>query len=276
MKSTTKVWGLLTFLSVLTIFLGYRLFDRGGLLAGFFISLTFNLLVLTRSKTYLHNKLNAKEVRGQDPWNLVDRVQHWADEVAIRPPRVFLIESKVATAYSDGSPWGESSICLSTGLLEKLTPDEVEAVLVHQICHILSLDTLSFGAASIVAQSLVSLAEVLDYLWPLRYLKRFSNQKPFHFLISPLAWILIRLNVRESTFFANDDLAASIMKDRKVLAKALWKLESLSQARPLTIPSCSSHLFVVNPRGLREMNWFYLTHPRMSARIQRMIGYEPL
>ncbi len=276
MKSTTKVWGLLIFLSVLTIFLGYRLFDRWGLLAGFFISVTFNLLILTRSKTYLHKKLKAVEVCGQDPWNLNARVSHRAREVAIQAPKVFVIDTKSATAYSDGSPWGDSSICLTTGLLEKLTPAEVEAVLIHQLCHILALDTLSFGAASIVAQSLVSLAGVLDLLWPLRYIPKFANQKPFHFLISPIAWGLIRLNVRESTFFANDDLAAGILKDRKVLAKALWKLESLSQARPLLIPDCSSHLFVVNPRGLRELNWFYLTHPRMSARIQRMIGYEPL
>ena len=276
MKSTTKVWGLLIFLSLTTIVVGYHFFDRWGLLAGFFIAVTFNALVLTRSKNYLHNKLKAREVRGQDAWNLNDRVAHWSREVAIQPPKVFLIESASATAYSDGSPWGDSSICLTTALLEKLTPEEVEAVLVHQLCHILALDTLSFGAASIVAHSLVSLADVLDLCWPLRYLPKFKRQKPFHHLISPLAWVLIRLNVRESTFFANDDLAAGIIKDRRVLAKALWKLESLSQAVPLEIPDCSSHLFVVNPRGFREMNWFYLTHPRMSSRLQRMIGYEPI
>jgi heat shock protein HtpX len=275
-KSTTKVWFFLIVMSLLTIFLGYKLMDRTGLLLGFFVSVIFNGLVISTGNSFLLKKLNAREVKGQDPWNLNERVEHWAEEVFIKAPKVFLIESKSAIAFSNGSPWGQSAICVSTSLLEKLTPAEVEAVLVHQVCHILRMDTLSFGAASIVANSLVALAEVLDLIWPFRRIKRFVNRRPFHFLISPIAWTLIRLNIRESTFFENDDLASQILPDRKVLASALCKLESLSQARPLSIPDCSSHLFVVNPRGIREHNWFYMTHPRMSTRIKRMVGYEPL
>ncbi len=249
---------------------------RSGLLAGFLISVVFNGLVIWTGNSFLLKKLKAREVKGQDPWNLNERVEHWAKEVFITAPKVFLIESKSAVAFSNGSPWGQSAICVSTGLLEKLTPAEVEAVLVHQVCHILRMDTLSFGASSILANSMVALAEVLDLIWPFRRIPRFAKHRPFHFLISPLAWLLIRLNIRESTFFENDDLASQILPDRKALASALWKLESLSQARPLAIPDCSSHLFVVNPRGIREHNWFYMTHPRMSTRIKRMVGYEPL
>lgn len=276
MKSATKVWVFLALASFFTIYLGAKLYGRTGLLFAFCIASLFVILaVLTRS-TLLFEKLGARELCGQDSWGINLKLDKWAQTLSQRPARLFILDSPAAVACSVVDHWGDRFICLSEGLLKKLSPDEVEAILVHQLCHLIQLDNFFFAAASLMANTLLRLAEGLDQLLPLGKVSRFPWRQPFSLLISPLAWLPIRLNIRETSHFADDDLASQVLPNRKVLAQALWKLESLNQARPLDIPACSNHLFVVNPRGLRDHNWFYRTHPKMSLRLKRMIGYEPL
>lgn len=279
MKSSTKVWVFLVFACLSIIILGEHLGGRWGLLVGFLIATVFLLLILLSVQKTNLKKMHAIEVLGQDSYNLNERVKKWSDFLLIKKPKVYLLPFATATAFSTGSPWGTSSLALSQGLLKKLSPEELDAIIAHQICHIARMDTFAFAVASAISDSILYLADFLDQFWlPNRFKKnlQWQNQKPFQFILTPIAWLLIRLKVRETTYYENDDLAAKILPDRKVLAKALWKLESLNQARPLNIPACSSHLFVVNPTGLKEKHWFYNTHPKVNVRIRRLVGYEPL
>lgn len=257
-----------------SLIVGFKLGDRLGLFIGFVLDLIFFYFLFAQAEGSLLKKLGAEELVGQDPWNLNDRVMEKAHAMGLKAPRLFLMEQETATAFSLGIPGSPTLVALSTGLLKKLTPEEVDAILVHQVCHIARMDTFGFGVASLLADTLLSYAEFFDQLWPLRRIKRFKNQRPFQFVLLPVAWMLIRLTVRQRNYFDNDDLAQQLVPDRKILARALWKLESLNQARPLDIPDCSSHLFVVNPRGLQNIHWFYQTHPKMSVRLKRMMGTE--
>lgn len=253
---------------------GYRWGGRLGLFIGFISAVGFIYFLFRTSDSWLLRRMRAYEVLGQDPWNLNDLVVKWSHKMAIAAPRVFLIDRRTPTAFSLGQPWGFSSICLSTELLKKLSTQEIEAVLIHQICHILRRDTFAFGLANSVANSLLALAEMLDAWWPLRKFQIFHQQRPFRFLFAPLGWFFIRLTVRDRNYFENDDWAAHWVGDKNFLAQTLWKIEALNQSYPLHIPDCSGHLFIVNPRGLGETHWFYNTHPRMSLRLKRLTGSE--
>jgi heat shock protein HtpX len=277
MKNGTKVWLFLIALSLCSLIFGYKVGDRLGLLFTFLTTLAFLTLIVTSSPAKLLKKLNATELHGQDPWNLNERAVDWAHRLGMRAPRVFVMNQPTASAFSLGHPWRTPVVCLSSGLLKKLSQEEVDAVLVYQICHIFRTDTFVFGISSILADSLMSLAEFLDFWWPPKHWKKLNqwkNQKPFSLLIAPLAWLFIRLNVQDRSYFENDDLVVRILPNRKLLAQVLWKLDSFNQARPLNIPDCTSHLFLVNPRGLKNTHWFYTTHPKMNLRLKRLIGTE--
>lgn len=275
-KVSFKVWMFIALLSLAHLFVGYKIAGRLGLFVGFTMAVILNIMIFFFGETQLLARMRARKLSGQDPWGLNDIVKKYAKLVGLAAPSVYLMEHMTATAFSIGRPWKRGSICVSTGLLKDFTPQEVEAILVNQVCHIKRSDTFSFGVTSTIANSFVGLAQFLDHLWPVNWFKGPLHHRPFATLLSPLAWIVIRFAVSDRNYFESDDLAVSLLTDRKALAQALWKLEGLSHTKPLHVPPCTSHLFIVNPEGLRETNWFFLTHPKMENRIRRLLGYFPI
>ena len=127
-----------------------------------------------------------------------------------------------------------------------------------------------------MAFSTLGLGKILDQLFsPVAKIQN-KIQRPFTTVLSPLAWLILKFSVTEKVYFQNDEMAGQLLKDRRFLAEALWKLEGLCTSYPMTLPLCNNHFFIVNPLGLKEKNWFLLAHPKVDVRIKKLIGYFPL
>ena len=275
-RVSLRVWIFLSLLAFLHLIVGYHFGARLGLWIGFFAASALILLVYFFAEPPLLQKFNARKLSGQDPWNLQSIAAKYSRLAGVPVPDFYLIESETAVAFSMGPSWRRANICISTALLDKLSSQEIEAVVAHQVCHVRRLETFSFSVSSALAHSLVGLATVMDWGWPGNWGRFGMRQKPFLTALTPLAGLIIRIAISDRNYFENDDLAASLIADRNVLASALWKLESYCQTRPLDIPPCTNHLFIVNPEGLRESNWFFVTHPKMESRLKRLAGTYPL
>lgn len=275
MRNTTKVWLFIVLLSLAQLFLGYKLADRLGLFLGFLSAVGLNIVVFFFGESQLLKKLKASRWQGQDPWGLNERLKRIAHRAGTKAPHLYVFENETPAAFAVGHTWRSGSICLSSGLLKTFTEAELEATLAHQLCHIQRLDTFAFGVSSTLANSFIGIAQYLDQIWPFKFQNSFTR-RPFLNLLSPISWFIIRLSVGHKNYFENDELAATLLPDRKALAQALWKLDSYSETGPMTIPPCTSHLFIVNPEGKKEKNWFLITHPKVELRIKKLIGYYPL
>lgn len=273
---TLKVWLFIVVTALLHLFVGYELAGRLGLFIGFLLAVALNVLVFFFGQTQLLTKMSARKLEGQDGWGLNELVSKYANSVGVPTPSVYLMEHETPAAFAIGHTWRKSAVCVSSGLLKKFTHEEMKAVLAHQVCHIRRLDTFAFGVSSTIANSFVGFSQTLDMMWPVNWFKKNHKQRPFMTLLSPLAWLVIRLSVSDKNYYQNDDLAVSLLGERKALSSALWKLESYAQTGPVEVPPCTSHLFIVNPEGLKETNWFFLTHPKMESRLRRLVGYYPL
>lgn len=276
LSGATKVW--LFFLSITIVFLiiGNSLSGRIGLFISFIFALIFHSLVYFYGRSRLIHYFHARPIFGNDPWGLTQYLKKYSLLLQIPKPDLYVIDSQSCIAFSIGNYWQNSSICISTGLLKKLSEKETETVLVHQICHVHRMNTFEFGVAHIISFSLVGLGQLLDYFWPFKKHQKVILQKPFSNLLSPLAWFILKLAITDKIYFQNDDMAAALLHDRKSLAEVLWKLDGLNQSYPLQLPPCSSHFFIVNPTALKETNWFLLAHPKIDTRIRRLIGYFPI
>ncbi|MEZ0393242.1 MAG: M48 family metalloprotease [Pseudobdellovibrionaceae bacterium] len=272
-RVSLKVWFFLAALSVVILFLGYRLSGRFGLWVGFLSASLLVLLVYFFAEPPLLEKFRARKLEGQDAWNLRELAQKYARLAGVAVPDLYLMENTTPIAFSMGN---HPLVCFSTELLRKLTPTEVEAVMAHQVCHLRNFSSFSFSVSYVISNALVGLASVMDFGWPGNWTRRQGWQRPFLTLLAPLAGLILRIAHSDRNYFENDDLAASFIADRKALASALWKLESYCQAQPLDIPACTTHLFIVNPEGLKESNWFFVTHPKMQSRLTRLVGTYPL
>lgn len=236
----------------------------------------FHSLVFFFGNSQVLTYVDAHLMEGRDPWDLQTLLKRQALLLQIPKPLLYISESPSAFAFSLGQNWQKSCVCISMGLLKHLNSEEIEAVVAHQVCHIHKLNSFGFGVAHAIAYALLGLARLLDRLFiPIAKLQR-HIRRPFSSLISPLAWLILKLAVTNKVYFQNDEMASRLIKDRRFLAQAIWKLEGLCNSYPLQLPPCSNHFFMVNPLGPKEGNRFLLAHPKVDVRIKRLIGYFPL
>lgn len=114
--------------------------NMGGLLAscavvgftGSFISLFMSKWIAKRSVGAVvieqpHNEVEA--------W-LLNTVQNQARQWNLKTPEVAIYDSPEPNAFATGATRNSSLVAVSTGLLQGMTRDEVEAVLAHEMAHI--------------------------------------------------------------------------------------------------------------------------------------------
>lgn len=268
-NTSTKVWVFILSSSLALLVLGYQFGERLGLMIGFLLALLLNFMVFFYGESRVLAKLKAKRLKGQDAWGLLERVERLSAQLGVPVPTVYLIPESSANAFSVGHSWKKGSLGFTLGLLQTLEDEEVEAVVAHQLCHIRRLDTFAFSVSSTLANSVVGLGQFLDSFLPYRL--RF-----FRPLFSPVGWLIIKLVVGEKSFFENDLMASQLVGERQRLGEALWRLEGLAQTKPLSIPPCTSHLFMVNPEGFKQRNMFLKSHPPIEVRLQKLMGYYPI
>lgn len=275
-SNSTKVWVFIIGACLIFLFGGYRLGGRLGLLLGLTLAILTNILIFFYGENHILNLMPVKKLKGQDPWGLRPLIQDFSKRLGLNKDfNLYILESPAAVAFSLSIALRKPCLCISEGLLKRFTKDEVLAVVAHQICHVRRLDTFGFGVTSILANTLVGLGQFLDKLWPPNFFLD-KKQRPFMTLFSPLGWLIIRSVIHRSTYLDNDLLAAELIGDRKKLAEVLWKLEGLAQTYPLSIPPCTSHLFIVNPEGFEQRNLFLKAHPTIKNRILNLLGYYPI
>lgn len=276
-NSGTKVWILTMSIALSFLILGYEFAGRLGLFLGLLFAVGFHLLVFFYGDSKLLQFLNAHQLKGQDADGITELVKKYCQQINLDMPEIYLVKTSTATAFASGSSLKGACIGLSENLLKFLSREELEAVIAHQVSHLHRLQGFGFNAAHTLAFSVVGLGNLLDSLVLPKVVFKLPQFRIFSILLSPFAWLILKVAVTDRVYFESDDMAVSLVRDRKPLAEALWKLENLSQVDPLLeLPPCSSHFFIVNPRGLKEKNWFLLTHPKIDIRVKRLIGYFPI
>ena len=105
---------------------------------GAFISLWMSKFIAKWSTgaRVIDSPANATEV-----W-LVDTVRRFADKAGLPMPEVAIYEGE-ANAFATGSSRNSSLVAVSTGLLQRMTREEAEAVLAHEVAHIANGDMVT-------------------------------------------------------------------------------------------------------------------------------------
>lgn len=275
-RMSLRVWFCLGLIALAHLFVGYQIGGRLGLFIGLLLAISLTFLVFYFSIPALLRDFDAEKLEGQDAWGLLNSLENLAQNLEMPTPSLYRLPMSTPLAFSLGRPGDTAAIALSEGLLNKLNPEEIQAVLAHQISHLRTIDTFRVGVSSSLAHAFMGLAQVLDQALPVNWIPKKSQQKPFEALLSPIAALFIRLVISDKDFYANDDLAASLIPNKQALATAIWKMHSYSQTEPTKIIACTSHLFIVNPEGLKDSNWFFVTHPSLESRVKRLVGSYPL
>jgi heat shock protein HtpX len=93
----------------------------------------------------------AKVVERDEAPALHDMIERLAGMADLPKPRVAIIESEVPNAFATGRNKKHSAVAVTTGLWNRLEPEEVEGVLAHELSHIVNRDVLVMTVASFFA-----------------------------------------------------------------------------------------------------------------------------
>lgn len=109
--------------------------------AGSFISLAMSKMMAKRSMgvQIIESPRNETE-----RW-LVETVRRQAQQAGVGMPEVGIFKADVMNAFATGMNRNDALVAVSTGLLQQMNRDEVEAVLGHEMSHVANGDMVTMG-----------------------------------------------------------------------------------------------------------------------------------
>lgn len=272
-----KTTALLGLLSGLIVLVGYYLVgnEQGLILGLIFAAFTSIGSWYYSDQAALATYKAQPLVREQAP-ELYDRVARLSQRAEIPMPKLFIVPTKSPNAFATGRDPQHSAIAVTEGIMELLSPEELDGVLAHEMTHIKNRDTLTQAVAGTLAGAITFLGRILTFgalYGPVTYDNR-RNANPlgllFLIILAPLSAALVQLAISRTREFAADQGSAEITGNPLALVNALNKLESVGRQIPMNGNPAFSPLLIINPLSLEGLQTLFLTHPRTEDRIQRL------
>lgn len=201
---------------------------------------------------------------------LLDTVRHHTQQVGLKMPEVAIYEGE-ANAFATGAFRNSALVAISTGLLQTMSKEEVEAVLGHEVTHIANGDMVTMTLLQGVLNTFViflsrAFAYVID-----RMILRNENEGPgigyfvasivLNIVFGLLASIIVMWFSRQREFRA-DAGSARILGTTRPMISALQRLGGLE---PGELPRQISAFGITG--GASGLGMLFASHPPIEQRI---------
>ncbi len=192
-------------------------------------------------------------------------------------PRLYVSTNAQPNAFATGRNPDNAAVCVTAGLLQTLSWDEIEGVLAHELSHVRNRDILIGSVAAALAMGITFAASMAR--WGLMFGGMGGGRddrdgNPFAallmMLLAPVAAAIIQMAISRSREFEADASAARILGTGEPLAAALEKLELGAKRIPADINPAEASAYIVNPLAGMSMSNMFSTHPPVAERIARL------
>ena len=274
MSTMYKVWNnfkttlLLSGLMGLCLAVGYLLGGPQALLPALLIGAGMNLVAFFFSDRIALATVRAVEIGPDDDPALWQIVQKLAGRAGLPMPKVYLSPAAAPNAFATGRGPRHSAVCVTAGLRQMLSRDELEGVIAHELSHIEHRDILIGTVAAIVAGAVTWVTYLV--FWGGGNRRATPLVALLLLIFAPLAAALLQMAISRSREFEADRLGAELAGSGQGLASALQRLEMASRRIPLPVPDAQSNMFIVAPLTGSNMARLFMTHPPTEERIARL------
>ncbi len=270
---------LMVFLTVLSAVFGInfnvggRELNVGGLaIFSLVVGFTGAIISLLISKPMAKWSTGAQVIRqpanAMESW-LVDTVRQHASKAGIGMPEVAIYEGD-ANAFATGAFKNSALVAVSTGLLQAMSKEEVEAVLAHEISHVSNGDMVTMTLLQGVMNTfVVFLSRVIGYVVDRVLLRNESDAPGIGFYLTTivldialgfLAAIIVAWFSRRREFRA-DAGSVVLMGSNRPMINALARLGGLE---PGHLPQAVQTMGISGPSGMMAL---FSSHPPIEQRI---------
>lgn len=276
MTSQIKTLLFLAALSGLIILIGGAAGGRNGILFASALAIIMNVGSYWYSDKIILAMYGARKLSPADAPALFKMVEELAGRAHIPMPGICLIDENAPNAFATGRNPQHAVVAVTTGLMQLLTPEEIQGVLAHEIGHIKNRDILIQAVAGVMATAIISLASFLKFAAFFGGSRDSENGggNPLAAIalaiVAPVAATLIQMAISRSREYLADDTGAELAQNPLHLAHALAKLDTYSKSLPAAHATpATAHLFIVNPLAA-GLNSLFSTHPPIQERIKRL------
>ena len=211
------------------------------------------------------------------------------DEMAIAAglprPKVYVVPDQDPNAFATGRDPSHASIAVTRGLLDRLSREELQGVVAHEMSHIRNYDIRLMTIVAALVGAVVLLSD-----WAARGMRFGGGRRGGRdrkggglgvvflvlwlvaIIVAPIVARLLATMVSRHREYLADASGAELTRNPLGLAEALKKIE-LAVEPTHAMNRGSAHLCIADPvgraMGLRDGFWadLWATHPPMSKRI---------
>jgi heat shock protein HtpX len=202
---------------------------------------------------------------------LVNTVQRQAQAAGIGMPEVAVYDSPDVNAFATGWSRNNALVAVSTGLLERLGKQEVEAVLGHEVSHVANGDMVTLTLIQgVVNTFVIFLSRVVGFVVDRVVFRTERGYGPGFFIASLVAQIVLGILAsmivmwfsRHREFRA--DAGGAKLAGRDSMVRALQRLASQREQSELPREMKAFGIFGMPGRGLQRL---FMSHPPIEERI---------
>lgn len=256
--------------------------NYGDAIPGLIFTPIFSLFyvgIVIMSSTNIVMKMNrAQEVTSVEEHRFLwHTVENMAMVARVPMPRIFIINDPSPNAFATGLKPEKAAVAVTTGLLDRLSREEIEGVIAHEVAHIKNYDvrlsTVTLALVSVIA----IMSDIGSRMLFFRSIggRRDQNQNPIFLIIglvllvlAPLIAMLIDMAISRNREFLADASGAELTRNPDALASALEKIANV-ETPVEQASSASAPLYFSDPLK-KKVSGLFSTHPDPVERISRL------
>ena len=285
-----KTWILLIVFFLLLALVGYAvgfLFMNSGIwgvTVAMIIGFIYALTMIFQSTEIVMSMNGAREVDRNEEPVLYHVVEDMAMVAQIPMPRVYVIDDQGLNAFATGSNPQNAAVAATSGLLDIMNREELEAVIGHEVSHIRNYDIRISTIAVALASAITLLSSMAGRMmwWGGASRSRRNSDRDsgglevimlvislLAIVLAPLAATIVQLAISRQREFLADASSVELTRNPQGMINALLKLEN---SQPMThhVDDASSALYINDPQKRGFLKKLFYTHPPISERIERL------
>ena len=266
---------LLAVMTALFMAVGYAVGGRGGMMLALVFAAAVNGFSWWNSDKMVLRMHRAAEVDEANAPEYFQIVRALSERAGLPMPRAYIIDNPQPNAFATGRNPENAAVAVTTGLLNRLTPEEVAGVVAHELAHIKNRDTLTMTVTATLAGAISMLGNFAFFFGGSS-----DRDRPFGMfgtlfalLVAPIAALIVQTAISRTREYSADRLGAEIVGNPLWLASALRKIAAASKGivneSAERFPA-SAHMFIINPLAGFRLDGLFATHPPVDIRIAEL------
>jgi len=271
---------LLAALTGLFLAIGYMIGGEGGMVIALAVAGAMNLFAYWNSDKMVLSMSNAQEVDPSRAPGLYDLTRQLAGRAGLPMPRLYVIHEDQPNAFATGRDPEHAAVAVTTGLMDRLSSEELAGVIAHELAHVRNRDTLIMTITATIAGALGMLANMAMFAGHGRSDEEGRSSGGLGMIggilvmiLAPLAASLVQMAISRSREYEADAIGAAICGNPLWLASALERIHAHAHAIPNRAAEANpatSHMYIENPLSGGGLSSLFSTHPSTEDRVARL------